>query len=78
MEFNITDQLISGIQFNTTQISFDTEILISEGCLNTFHFGIYYNNGVLTINDNLLEGLVSLSPSGLELYIDDNKILKLR
>ncbi|MFO0089888.1 MAG: hypothetical protein ACK518_03720 [bacterium] len=78
MELNITDQLISGIQLSTTEWNFNPEVLISEAAINTAIFGIYYNNDVLTINDNLLEGLFALSPSGLEAYVDENKILKLK
>lgn len=78
MEFNITDQLISGIKIGTTEWNFTPDILISEAGIKTLAHGIYYNDGVLVIRDNLLNGLFSLSPSGLETYIDENKILKLR
>lgn len=78
MQFNIEDQLINGIEFSTTQWNFNPEILISDATLNTYAFGIYYNDGVLTISDNLLSGTFSLPASALEAYVDENKILKLR
>lgn len=77
MEFNITDQLVKGFHFNTTECNFSDEILISEATINTLAFGIYYNNGVLTIDDRILANTFNVS-SNPELYIDDNKILKLK
>jgi hypothetical protein len=78
MEFNIEDQLINGIQFNTIEWTFTPEVLISDAFINASAYGIRYYNGVLTIEDNNIGLLQSLSPSGLEVYVDENKILKLR
>jgi hypothetical protein len=78
MEFNIEDQLINGIQFNTIEWTFTPEVLISDAFINVGAYGIRYYNGVLIIEDNNIGLLQSSSPSGLEAYVDENKILKLR
>lgn len=78
MQFNIEDQLIKGFQFNTTEFNFNNEILLSEINIYTSIHGVSYDNGSLTIRDNILEGLFNLSSSTLELYIDNNKMLKLK
>lgn len=75
MEFNIQDQLIKGFQFGEMSCTILYDMLISDATISTRIFGVYYENGVLTINQPLLMGS---SSTPTEAYIDDNKILKLR
>jgi hypothetical protein len=75
MEFNIENQLIKGMEFDTLVISVPEEKLISDVAIHTIFGGVSYYNGVLTVNRPFLMGS---NTTLTEAYIDNNKILKLK
>jgi hypothetical protein len=72
MEFNIQDQLIRGFEFGTIICTVSEDTLLSEVAIQTVVLGVYYNNGVLTVIN------IPYQEDGAEIYLDENKILKLR
>jgi hypothetical protein len=76
MEFNIQDQLIRGFEFGNTNCNVSEDTLLSQVCINTILFGVSYYEGVLKIEN--FPSLMSSSSTPTEVYLDENKILKLR
>jgi hypothetical protein len=76
MEFNIQDQLIKGFEFGAMNCTVSEDTLLSQVFINTIIFGVSYNDGVLKIEN--FPPLMSSSSTPTELYLDENKILKLR
>jgi hypothetical protein len=72
MEFNIEDQLIKGFELDGITCNSSEDRLLSELCLSVAVLGVYYNNGVLTVIN------IPYQEDGAEIYLDENKILKLR
>jgi hypothetical protein len=72
MECNIQDQLIRGVEFGTIICNVSEDTLLSEVAIQTVVLGVYYLNGVLTVIN------IPYQDDGAEIYLDENKILKLR